>query len=51
MFNRKYTTGAGKPKYTGKYITLGDILLKETQVPAEYFILEEEKANGNFKPL
>ena len=43
MFNRKYTTGIGKPKYVGKYKTLGDILLEETKVPDEYFILESEK--------
>jgi len=43
MFGRKYFTGIGKPKYTGKYKTLGDILLEETKVPDEYFILESEK--------
>ena len=43
MFNRKYTTGIGKPEYAGKYKTLGDILLEETKVPDEYFILKEEK--------
>ena len=43
MINRKYTTGIGKPEYTGKYKTLGSILLEETKVPDEYFILESEK--------
>ena len=42
MFNRRYTTGIGKPKYVGKYKTLGDILLKEDKVPAEFFISQQE---------
>lgn len=44
MFKRKYFTGAGKAKYSGKYETLGDILLDENEIPDEYFILESEKA-------
>ena len=43
MFKRKFYTGSGKPKYKGKYITLGDILIEESKVPDEYFILDSEK--------
>ena len=43
MFDRKYFTGIGKPKYPGKFITLGDVLLEEAEVPDEYFILDSEK--------
>ena len=43
MIDRKYLTSAGKPRYKGKYKTLGDILIEESEVPEEYFILENEK--------
>ena len=43
MFKRKYFTSTGKAKYSGKFETLGEILLDEKEVPDEYFILESEK--------
>ncbi len=43
MIDRNYLTSSGKSKYKGKYKTLGDILIEESQVPEEYFILENEK--------
>ena len=43
MIDRKYLTSSGKSKYNGKYTTLGDILIEETQIPNEDFILESEK--------
>lgn len=43
MFKRRFYTGSGKAKYSGKYKTLGEILLDEEIVPEEYFILDSEK--------
>lgn len=38
MINGKYFTKKYIPNYSGKYTRLGDILIKEEEVPSEYFI-------------
>ncbi|MEZ7683403.1 DNA (cytosine-5-)-methyltransferase [Prevotella histicola] len=42
MKNREVTTLEAKAKYDGPLLTLGDILLDDKEVPAEFFIPEEE---------
>ena len=42
MKNREVTTLEVKAKYDGPLLTLGDILLDDKDVPAEFFIPEEE---------
>jgi len=42
MIDRQVTTGVGIPQYNGKFQNLGDILLKEDKVPAEFFISPNE---------
>ena len=42
MKNREVTTLEAKAKYDGPILTLGDILLDDKEVPAEFFIPEEE---------
>ena len=42
MINRQVGTGFGVAKYNGKFKTLGDILLDEEKVPAEFFITQKE---------
>ncbi len=42
MKNREVTTLEAKAKYDGPLLTLGDILLDDKDVPAEFFIPEEE---------
>ena len=42
MIDRQVTTGTGTPQYSGKFQSLGDILLKEDKVPAEFFISQQE---------
>ena len=42
MKDRKVTTIEAKAKYDGPILTLGDILLDDKEVPAEFFIPEEE---------
>jgi DNA (cytosine-5)-methyltransferase 1 len=42
MIDRQVTTGVGAPQYSGKFQSLGDILLKEDKVPAEFFISQQE---------
>jgi len=42
MIDRQVTTGSGIPQYSGKFQSLGDILLKEDKVPAEFFISPNE---------
>ena len=42
MKNREVTTLETKAKYDGPLLTLGDILLDDKDVPAEFFIPEEE---------
>ena len=42
MIDRQVTTGVGAPQYSGKFQSLGDILLKEDKVPAEFFISPNE---------
>ena len=42
MKNREVTTLEAKVKYDGPLLTLGDILLDDKDVPAEFFIPEEE---------
>ena len=42
MIDRQVTTGVGIPQYSGKFQNLGDILLKEDKVPAEFFISPNE---------
>jgi DNA (cytosine-5)-methyltransferase 1 len=42
MINRKIYTSVGVAKYSGKFINLGDILLKEEKIPTEFFISKNE---------
>lgn len=42
MIDRQVYTSNGKAKYTGKYITLGDILLEEKDVANDFFISSQE---------
>ena len=42
MKNREVTTLEAKAKYDGPLLTLGDILLDDKEIPAEFFIPEEE---------
>ena len=42
MKNREVTILEAKAKYDGPLLTLGDILLDDKEVPAEFFIPEEE---------
>lgn len=42
MVGRKVFTVQTNPSYTGKSVTLGDILISEAIVPNEFFINEEE---------
>ncbi|WP_449018556.1 DNA (cytosine-5-)-methyltransferase [Prevotella sp.] len=42
MKNREVTTLEAKAKYDGPLLTLGDILLDDKEVPADFFIPEEE---------
>lgn len=42
MINRKIYTADFKPAYNGLSVMLGDILINENQVPAEFFINPEE---------
>lgn len=42
MIDRKVHTVATIPDYSGPYITLGDILLPDVDIPKEFFIQESE---------
>ena len=42
MINRQVNTAIGVAEYRGKFKTLGDILLDEEKVPAEFFISSQE---------
>ena len=42
MINRQVTTIATLPSYDGSFITLGQIILPENAVPAEFFINDED---------
>ena len=42
MIDRQVFTGVGKAQYSGKFETLGDILLNEEDVPPEFFISSQE---------
>lgn len=42
MIDRQVYTTATTPEYDGPFVTLGDILVKEEDVPASFFIPEEE---------
>jgi DNA (cytosine-5)-methyltransferase 1 len=41
MINRKVWTLETKPNYSGKKITLGDILIADTEVPNDFYIKED----------
>jgi DNA (cytosine-5)-methyltransferase 1 len=42
MVSRKVFTAKLKPNYKGKHINLGDVLIKDKDVPAEFFIKKEQ---------
>lgn len=42
MIDRKVYTAQTTPEYNGPYVTLGDILIPDTDVPDTYFITETE---------
>lgn len=42
MFDRKVHTMATEPDYSGPYVTLGDLILPDSDVPEEFFIPETE---------
>ena len=42
MINRKVVTAKLTPKYDGPVVTLGDVLIKEKDVPQEFFIPKEQ---------
>lgn len=48
MINREVYTSQTVPNYKGPYVTLGDILIPESQVPQEFFIGEEEIEKWKF---
>ena len=48
MIDRQVTTGIGVAQYSGKFQNLGDILLKEDKVPAEFFISSQELENWKY---
>ena len=48
MKNREVTTLEAKAKYDGPLLTLGDILLDDKEVPAEFFIPEEELSRWEY---
>jgi DNA (cytosine-5)-methyltransferase 1 len=48
MIDRQVTTGIGVAQYSGKFQNLGDILLKEDKVPAEFFISSQELENWTY---
>jgi len=43
MKNREVTTLEAKAKYDGPILTLGDILLDDKEVPAEFFIPDSKR--------
>ena len=45
---RQVRTGIGVAQYSGKFQNLGDILLKEDKVPAEFFISSQELENWTY---
>lgn len=42
VIDRKVITGKVTPVYTGKFTTLGDVLIDEKDVPEEFFIAEDK---------
>lgn len=48
MIDRGVSTLAVTPKYNGTFITLGDILIPENDVPAEFFIPNEDVAKWEY---
>lgn len=48
MFNRTVFTLALSPHYNGPFITLGDILVPERDVPSEFFIPTEDVAKWEY---
>lgn len=42
MMNREVYTYQTTPQYDGKFVTLGDILVPETEVPEDFFIPENQ---------
>lgn len=49
MVNRKVTTIATEPVYDGPFVTLGQILLPENSVPAEFFIDSAELSKWEYQ--
>lgn len=48
MCNRTVTTAQTTPLYSGPFVTLGDVLVPESQVPAEFFIPQEVVAKWEY---
>ena len=44
MINRKVWTIRTQPRYEGKSVTLGDIIIPENEIPEEYFIKKDDIA-------
>lgn len=44
MINRAVYTFALTPRYNGPFLTLGDVLIPENEVPSEFFISDEDMA-------
>lgn len=42
VINRKVTTIDSTANYSGPYLTLGDVLIDESQVPEEFFVSKED---------
>tara|TARA_B100000767_G_C19236188_1_gene317282 strand:- start:16 stop:501 length:486 start_codon:yes stop_codon:yes gene_type:complete len=48
MIDKQVITALGSPQYNGKFQNLGDILLKEDKVPAEFFISSQELESWSY---
>lgn len=48
MMNRVVSTFQTTPQYEGTFVTLGDILVPEAEVPEEFFIPESQLANWEY---
>lgn len=48
MFGRTYWTIATHPKYAGHKTTLGDILIKEANVPQEFYLNEKDMQKWHY---
>jgi DNA (cytosine-5)-methyltransferase 1 len=48
MMNRVVSTFQTTPQYEGTFVTLGDILVPETEVPEEFFIPDSQLANWEY---